>query len=653
MRKYILILCSILVPVLLSANAYTDYIIKGSMILNGNIYSSDFDQIAGYKNCCPQYKSAFGISPALFFGAEKRNVFNIYGYDVSYSLMLGYNDLSAKYSVQQYIGNDLGVDSYEKIMVDHKLGITYSLLSLENSFWFNPSKDLPLGIKLGFNIGVPIAKDFDQRELLISPSDATFPDGTKEFNPSQGQIPDASPIFAALSLGGRYKVYSFSDYDLFANASFNYGLGSIASGIDLSIHQASLGVSIHYNVPKSELPRPMAPPAPPAPEPPAPPIARKPTMDFMIEFDYNKVISGDTLSIAINKYEYSTFASLLPVLIYEKDSEKIIPIKNLSNNSGKLYSANFDSYENLDFPENYPKIISEHIKNNPDVKFKIVAQTTDENIDVLNSRLNTIVGKLKSAGIDSKYFTTEIKLNKADKEKNPALAEESRKVFFDFSNDGGLVEVKVSTDYTYDNFNKVMNITPVFFAEDTASFSGKTLFNGANETSLKQGTNQVVLSSGMFANNTSSPNEFQISAEVKDSEGNAAQSKAEFYLTHTEKQVKRYVNLNRDDNSGEIEEFIIGYTQFDKSEIQLVNSFALDYIRAKAFEGRAIEIIPLTDNIGTKEYNDNLARKRAESAIKLIGKLNNYEINMPEIEVFSNDSPYGRMMNRAVIIRIK
>ena len=654
MKKYILIISLFFIAQSLQSDPYTDYILKGSIQLNGNVYKSDFEQIGGYKNCCPRYESAFGIAPAIYIGGEIRNVFNLFGYDMNYSLLLGYNDLSANYSINQHIGNELGTDSYERILVDHKLDITYSLLNTEHSLWFNPAKELPLGVKIGFNIGIPLAKEFHQREVLLEPSDATFPDGSKEFNAAKADIPNTSAIFTALSLGARYRVYKFSDYELFAHANLNYGLGSIASDLDLNIHQAALGVTVHFNIPKADPPRPLAPPVPEAPIPEPPPIARKPDMQLLTEYDYKRVNSGDTLSVTINKVEYVNFASLMPVLVFEKNSNNVKPIKVIGTGTGNLYDANFRAYESLDFPNKYPELISEHLKLFPNSKFRIIAESEDEEITVLDSRLESISKRLKEVGIADNLFTTEAKILKSSKDRKPEVTEESRKIFFDFANDGGLIEVKVSTDYLVDNFNKVMNITPIFFAEDTTSFTGKTLFNGSNETKLKTGTNQVVFSSGMFVAKDNNTNQFEVSAEVTDSEGNTANAKSSFYLTHDEKQVRRYVNLNRDNKENEIEEFILGYTHFDKSDFYLVNSYAVDYIRSKSLEGRTLEIIPLTDNIGTKEYNDNLARKRAESAVQLLGKnLGKYEIIIPEGEVFSNDSPYGRMMNRAVIIRIK
>ncbi len=654
MRLILLILTVMISVKQVFADPYTDYILKGSIRANGNIHSSNFDKIGEYKNCCPKYESAFGIGPAIFIGGEIRNVFNLFGYDINYSTTLGYNDLSGAYAITQHIGNDLGNDDYQKIIVEHKLDMTYSLLSNEHSLWFNPSKDIPLGIKLGVNLGIPIQKQFNQREILLEPSNATFPDGTTDFNPASAELPNAAGLLVSLSLGARYKVAAFSDFDLFADAGFNYGINDIASDMDWVIHQVSLGVSVHYNFPKSDPPRPKAPPIPAAPEPEAPPIARKPEMRIDTEFDYKKVKTGDTLNVTINKHEFVTYASVLPILIFEKNSTKIIPVKYMVANIETYYDETFRASEKLNVSETYPELIYHHLKNNPGSSVKIIAESEDEDESTLKSRINLVSESLTGKGIDPKLISTDIRTIKPNRDKNPEITEESRKVFFDFSKSGGLIDVKVSTDYLVDNFNKVMNIYPVFFAEDTAKFYGKTIYNDSKETNLKQGANQVVLASSLFVPTGSKLNTFEITAGVADSEGNIAEDMSVFYLAYEEKLIKSYINLNRNDRESEIEEFIIGFTRFDKSEFYLINEFVVDYVRSKAAEGKTLEIIPLTDNIGTPEYNENLANERAKKAIELIGKqYSRYEVKLPAGDVFTNSTPYGRMMNRAVIIRIK
>jgi outer membrane protein OmpA-like peptidoglycan-associated protein len=649
----------ILVLLLLSVSTaisdpYTDYILKAEARANGNIYSSSFTQIGNYKNCCPKYESAFGVAPALFLGAEVRNVFNLFGYTMNYSVILGYNDLSAGYKVNQYIGNDIGTDSYQKINVEHQLDLTLPVLFNEHSLWFNPVQDLPLGIKLGINLGIPLSKNFVQKELLIDPADATFVDGTREFNPAKAELPNASSLLYGIGVGARYLVTKFSDYELYANANFNYGLNNIASNLNWNIHQASLGIALHYNIPKSDPPRPPVPPVPQAPEPTPPPIAMKPEMKIETEFDYKKVNNGDTLKITITKSEYITYASVLPVLIFEKNSEKVIKTNFLSKDLGNIYEGNLSIYEKINVAEKYPEIIAEHIKNVPGCRINIVSESDDEDKSIINMRAELITQKLISAGVDKSIITAELRQNNPKKEKNPAITEESRKVFFEFSKGGGLIETKVSTDYMVDNFNKVLNIKPIYSAEKPFTFTGKTTFNGSSENILKDGVNQVVMSSSMFVATDNKPNIFEIETSVKDAEQNIAADKAKFYLKSEEKILKTYINLNKNSNENDVEEFILGYMPFDKSEFSLINNFALDYIRAKATEGRTLEIIPLTDNIGTPEYNEALSRKRAKSAVDLIGNnFTRFVVNLPTQPIFLNDSPYGRMMNRSVIVRIK
>ncbi|MDX9790276.1 MAG: hypothetical protein RBT61_05565 [Candidatus Kapabacteria bacterium] len=654
MKIYIVISVLFISILQLHSEEYSDYIFYGGARINGNIYSSDFEKIGNYKNCCPNYESAFGLSPAFYGGVEKRNALNLFDYDLSYSLSLAYNDLSAKYSIRQHIGNDLGVDEYQKIIVEHELDINYALLGIENSFWFNPVKNIPLDIKFGINLSIPISKRFKQRELLIEPDGAYFPDGTREFNPASADIPDLVPIFASISLGARHRVYKFGDYEIFADAGFSYSPMNIASDLNLNIHQASLGISLHYLQSKPEPPRPAAAPMPEAPEPVPPPTVRKPKMNLLVDFDYKKVKSGDTLEISVDKFEYRTYAHIPPVLVFKKNSSELVDDDFVSNDLGSLYDANFKMYQDLNFPQRYAELIASYLTTVPEKDLQIIAESEDEGDDVLQERIDIVKSELISAGIPEENIKSTMRRIKRNKTNNPLIADESRKVLIQVSDELALIEVKVSSEEVINNFNKVLSITPVYFAEDTARFHGRTLLNGTNETVLKSGTNQIVLSSGMFISETNKPNRFDVIAEVEDSNGNQTSDSAVFYLTHKDNYSRRYLNLNKNDKTNEVEEFILGFTRFDKSDFTMVNNTVLDYVRAKVLEGRTIEIIPLTDNIGTDEYNKVLASQRAEAAVRLINlKTLKYEINYQSSEIFNNESPYGRIMNRSVLVRIK
>lgn len=650
---YILILLCITLNTSKS-KPYTDYILEVEARLNGNMYISDFNKVGNYKNCCPQYELAYGLAPALLFGAEIRNIFNLFGYDINYSIMLGYNDLSANYRVEQYIGNDLGTDSYQKIMVEHQLDFSYNIIANEHSLWFSPIKELPLDVKFAINFGIPLKYDFEQKEVLLSPEDATFPDGTKIFNPAKATLENANSFLYGIGLGARYLVTKFSDYELYANANLNFALNKMASDLNLNTHQASLGISLHYNIPKAEPPRPPTPPMPEAPLPPSPPISIKPEMDLITEFDYKKVNTGDTLNIIINKKEFINYSTVLPVLYYEKNSDKALKTNFVNNNSTIVYKDNIDIYDKINFSENYAKLIKEYIDKYPECKIKIISESEDEEKSLIEKRLDLVKKNLINSGIDKSLISSELLANNLKKDKNPLLTEESRKIYFDLSKGNGLLETKISSDSWIDDFNKVLTVIPRFKSEEPYKFEGHTTYNGTNDNKLKEGANQIVLASNMFIKKNKQLNVLEVESSIEDVDKNVAKAKAIFYLNSEEKLLKKYINLNKNQEKDEIEEFILGYMLFDKSDFYIINDFVLNYVRTKIKEGKTIEIIPLTDNIGTAEYNEILSQKRANSAIKLLDKdYNKYVVTYPKEDIFNNDSPYGRMMNRSVIIRVQ
>jgi len=102
-----------------------------------------------------------------------------------------------------------------------------------------------------------------------------------------------------------------------------------------------------------------------------------------------------------------------------------------------------------------------------------------------------------------------------------------------------------------------------------------------------------------------------------------------------------------------VQQFFLAYCEFDKAELYAVNEQAVEEIKKAFINGKKIEIIPLFDFLGTDEHNQRLALERANSALKLLGlKKEDVIITIPDDYFFSNDLPYGRMMNRTVIVRI-
>jgi len=125
--------------------------------------------------------------------------------------------------------------------------------------------------------------------------------------------------------------------------------------------------------------------------------------------------------------------------------------------------------------------------------------------------------------------------------------------------------------------------------------------------------------------------------------------KSEFQIDGVFKNV-----ISDKEESNYVQQVLLAYCEFDKADLNAINKNAVNLIKEKYKEGCIIEIIPLFDFLGSDEHNLALAYARANSALKLLGlKKHNVQITIPKAFFFSNEMPFGRMLNRAVIVRIK
>lgn len=242
------------------------------------------------------------------------------------------------------------------------------------------------------------------------------------------------------------------------------------------------------------------------------------------------------------------------------------------------------------------------------------------------------------------------------KEKREELINESRRIEFKFSNKKNLITNKITKEKVDYKFNKSIAILPLVKSESNdLKFYGYTSFNNSEKNNIELKTNDILLSASLFETHNNSPNNLFIYAEIEDSYGQKSSSEFNLYLNNRKILKEEFYNLTDENNSS----MILGYFDFDGINFSVIDNNVLYYLKNIINnDNYQIEIIPSTDNLGSKEYNQDLAIKRARAAINLL-KLNinklpkNISISYLDKEIFNNDSPYGRSMNRSVIVNVK
>lgn len=612
--------------------------------LNYNMHSTNIKGFSGSENCCDEFTGGNYLDPTFGFGMELALGNLLFDMPSSYVLQLNYNGLSSEYTEERFRGYKINEFDKQPIMVEHQLNPTIKLLSIGNSIYSELFSGFSFG--LGADIGFAMTSDYSQNELALSPNDFTFDNGSREINTGEGTIEEMNSLIVSLFAGIRYDLYDFDDWTIRPEVKYNYIPGSILDGKDLFVSQLSGSISFVYNM---TTPEPKAPAPPPQPEPkevevveeitPAPPYIN--VSLTLKDESGNEIKDGQKLTIPITVFETKQEYALRPVVFYDS-----------ADYNYKKY--NIESFTNSDFDVQTEMINSIARKMKEDKTLTLTLSTYDlgdEPKNISEERLYIIEQKLKDDGIDLTRVKT--KTVSVDKEfKYNELKEEYRKVEFALSDNSELIksiyEIDSKIEFekrTYSPRTTVNSSKDEYYQEANLYVNGNSVEkdNKDFDFSIDEKFTKE------FEKNEPVRFEYISNAEVA---GIYSASKVSFTIEPKVKNVNQTINTINE-GSQSTEQHILAYTEFDKSNFKSVDSDVLKLVRKALDQKRKVTIYASTDNLGNEDYNKALAERRANTAKSLIGgNSDNLKVVYPEQYLFSNEHPYGRMLNRAIVVRI-
>lgn len=611
--------------------------------LNYNMHTTDIKGFSGTENCCDGFTGGNFLNPTFGFGMELAMGNLIFDMPASYVLQLNYNGLSSEYSEERFRGYKINEFDKQPIMVEHQLNPTIKLLSIGNSIYSELFSGFSFG--LGADIGFVMNSDYSQNELALTPNDFTFSNGSREINTGEGTIEEMNSLIVSLFAGVRYDLFDFSDWTIRPELKYNYIPGSLLDGKDLFVSQLSGSISFVYNMTS---PEPKAPAPPIQPEPkvieevvvaPAPPYIN--VSLTLKDENGNEIKDGQKLTIPITVYETKQEYALRPVVFFDS-----------ADYNYKKY--NIESFTNSDFDVQTEMINSIAKRMKADKSLKLTLTTYDlgdEPKNMSEERLNNIEQKLIDDGVDlSRVNSKTLALDKDFK--YDELKEEYRKVEFALSDNSELIKSIYEID------------SRIEF--DKKSFTPKTTINSSkdeyyreanlyvNDNSIKKENEDFTFSidenyTEKFEKNEPVKFNYISNAEVA---GIYSAANVSFIVEPTVKSVNQTINTINN-GTKTTEQHILAYTEFDKSSFKSVDNDVLKLVRKALEQNRKVTIYASTDNLGNEEYNKALAERRATTAKSIIGgNSNNLQVIYPEQYLFSNEHPYGRMLNRAIVVRI-
>lgn len=610
---------------------------------NFNFHNSSFTHFEGYPNCCSEFSSGFGIGYSLntFIGYFPKS--KIIDKQWGFKIVLSYDNLSGTLITKDFFANIIVGNDLRKGISEHKLVTDLKIISFEPELLISLFENIPLDFNLGFRLGFFSKTNFEYSERLLSPEGAAFENYSTVRNITTGDIPDISHMNIALSVGANYKLLEFANFKVSTDLRFYYNLSNIVKNLDWKANNLKLGLNIAYSIPKAN----SKPPIPsPMPDYPKPPEIIDPDAKLLVFSEGKRIEDGDTVRLDITKEIETRVFPLIPIIFFEKNSSNIPEIIIKPPLFKKQYSLNKEILRNT----------AEILKNSPDLKITITSSYTsseDENIAI--KRFAELVNYFEQSGINKSRITLKSKLIESQKDVLKANEDENYFVQIHFDTEKKIYiteETEIANSVKELEFEiKTQTENPQYIKE----IAGKICLNDimldnfytdSYKFKLNKSVSQSLTNDGKY--------KFHINAVFIDIAGHSKVGNLNFVLKPFHKNIIMKENSSNDlDSHKYYSEFILGYFNFDESNFSYIDERVKGIVLENFNKGKKIEILPFTDNIGTAEYNKNLAAKRAQSAIRELNlDKNKFSISITGEYPFKNDLPHQRIYNRSVFIRI-
>jgi hypothetical protein len=608
--------------------------------LNYNMHTTNIKGFSGTENCCDEFTGGNFLDPTFGFGMELSLGKLIFDMPSSYVIQLNYNGMSSEYREERFRGYKINEFDKQPIMVEHQLNPTIKLISVGNSIFTELFQGFSFGA--GADIGLVATSDFSQNELALSPSDFNFSNGTREINTGEGSIEEMNSIIFSLFAGVRYDVYSFDNWAIRPELKYNYVPGSLLDGKDLNVTQLSGSVSLVYHLTESSTP----PPPPPMPEAKEPEIVKAPpppSINVKLELndtEGNQIEKGQIVKIPSMVYETKQEYALRPVVFFDS-----------SDYNYKKYSIESFTNSNFDVQTQMIKAVADKMKADESLTVTLTTYDLgDEGATIPQDRLHNIEVKLKDYGVSPSRVQQKIEKIANDFKYNE-LKDEYRKVDLALSDNSDLIksiyEINsklVVTEVSFVPTTTVASSKNEFYTESNLYINGNLVKNGEKDFRFIIGGTY----DKEFEKNDQLEVNYISNAQVS---GIYSDDNVNFTIKPDIKNVVQSINtLNNGTNV--TEQHILAYTNFDKSTFESIDSDVLKLVRNALNKNKTVTIYASTDNLGNEEYNKALAERRANAAKNLIGNSENLKVVYPKEYLFSNEHPYGRMLNRAIVVRI-
>lgn len=642
--------------------------------------------LPGVPSCCPEYNSALALTPAIDLLAHLRFSQSLRG---EMRLGFDYHPSTLTARVATTIAPS-GVE--EQAIIDHQLTTMRAYFSISPLLSFDVTRRLSVlgGIRAGFLA----ASSFSQKEVLVSPSDITYEDGSRtRFVIDSSAVPDASSTRLAAMAGIRYDIPITHDerWHVMPELVAVYGLGSLQSSQQWNQSSIRLGIGVVWQ--NYKLPDP-----PPPPPPPLVPVivenrdsieaARR---DSIAAAKRDSLLAAQKEEEARKAKEKKRYAFALKgassQLLDENNQplaqQKLVVTNAVSLNLYALLNYIFFDSVSAVIPARYHRltpddtrtfkldmlngagtfaiyrdllnIVGYKLRNSPSEKIVITGCNSDEGAE----RNNRDLSRARAAAVRD-YLTSiwsidpaRIEIQSRNKPENPSSDnvidgnQENRRVEITGPENRSLDPIFFTDTLRSVNATSLA-ITPDITADTTIRNWTLDIYQGTRL--LEKLTGKGAIPSPIRWNIAGKPDAYphtkeplRFDLEVVDEAGQRQTTQPSPYAVE---QVYR--------SDKKTEKFNMIIFGFNESEFTKQHDRILDIIRPRITPKSKVTVEGYTDRLGGEDYNLRLSQRRAAAVAQRLNlKRDSAKGYGSGGSIFDNDTPEGRLYSRTVIITIE
>lgn len=649
-----------------SSTVNKEVLFRGGVSINPSLYvhSADFAGLPDIPTCGPAYSGASGFSGSL--GLDF--MYDIESMPLFFHSRIDIKGIPGNFSqTEEILIDDPNANpSFQTATLGYALETSFYSLGL--SLLANYTIDDRMFVGGGLRFGLLMSPTFEQREQLLSPSNAFFiPQNTRTRNEYSGIIPGFSGFETSLVLNAGYSfpMNKTNTMQLIPQLGYELPLLNVLSTSDSwKVHTLRFGLTIGFSYTTED--------------------------DVPIEIELNKPTNIPQIAITkpvkpkekVTENLSSRLESPLSVAIFDKQGNKVenkLDVeKKVARNMFSMINYIFFDSGSVSIPERYKRISQEEQR-----KFSVDDMQADSALQLYHNMLN-ILGKRLQSSPQSTIILTGTNSNNGIEAENLQMSQQRAEVVRDYlvnvwEIDNNRIQVKsrnlpeepsrTSTGYG-DEENRRVEITsdnpdiflPVKFIDTSFNIVNKDIRIGTeriNKDNLQRwelrafaGGRNAVLQSGQTMADTLqidiSPISFAISKSNKlelklvsiDAEGNVR-----LLGENTIPITQTVANKNR------VEKYNLITFGYNSTAVNDANNYIIEDVKKNILPTSTLTLTGHTDRTGNPQYNKDLSLKRAKEISRF------FTANQMVTEgrgfddlLFPLELPEGRFYSRTVRI---